>query len=52
MNADGMIVICSAYAVPAIETLLGLCGEAVEVRQFQRKQHVQLLPGPVGFSGV
>ncbi|MBQ0959361.1 helicase [Ideonella sp. 4Y11] len=45
--AREVIVICSAYAVPAIETLLGLCGEAVEVRQFQRKQHVQLLPGPV-----
>jgi ATP-dependent RNA helicase SUPV3L1/SUV3 len=46
--AREVIIICSSYAVPALETLLGLCGEAVEVRQFQRKQHVQLLPGPVG----
>ena len=48
--AREVIIICSAYAVPAIETLLGLCGEAVEVRQFQRKQHVQLLPGPVALA--
>ncbi len=46
--AREVIIICSSYAVPALETLLGLCGEAVEVRQFERKQHVQLLPGPVG----
>ena len=45
--AREVIIICSSYAVPAIENLLGLCGETVLVRQFERKQHVQLLPGPV-----
>jgi len=45
--AREVIIICSGYAVPAIENLLGLCGESVLVRQFERKQHVQLLPGPV-----
>ncbi|NDY91271.1 helicase-related protein [Ideonella livida] len=48
--AREVIIICSAYAVPAIENLLGLCGEQVVVRQFERKQHVQLLPGPVGLG--
>ncbi|MES2956882.1 MAG: helicase-related protein [Pseudomonadota bacterium] len=45
--ANEVIIICSAYAVPAIENLLGLCGERCTVRQFERKQHVQLLPTPV-----
>jgi ATP-dependent RNA helicase SUPV3L1/SUV3 len=45
--ASEVIVICSAYAVPAIENLLGLCGERCTVRHFERKQHVQLLPQPV-----
>ena len=45
--ASEVIIICSAYAVPAIENLLGLCGERCEVREFERKQHVQLLPQPV-----
>jgi len=45
--ANELIIICSAYAVPAIESLLGLCGESCEVRSFERKQHVELLPGPV-----
>jgi ATP-dependent RNA helicase SUPV3L1/SUV3 len=48
--AREVIVICSAYAVPAIENLLGLCGESVVVRHFERKQQVQLLPGPVPLS--
>ena len=42
--ANEVIIICSAYAVPAIENLLGLCGERCTVRIFERKQHVQLLP--------
>jgi hypothetical protein len=42
--AREVIIICSAYAVPAIERLLGLCGERCTVRHFERKQHVQLLP--------
>jgi ATP-dependent RNA helicase SUPV3L1/SUV3 len=41
--AREVIIICSAYAVPAIENLLGLCGETCTVREFERKQHVQLL---------
>ena len=45
--ANELIIICSAYAVPAIQNLLGLCGESCQVREFERKQHVQLLPRPV-----
>jgi ATP-dependent RNA helicase SUPV3L1/SUV3 len=45
--ASEVIIICSAYAVPAIENLLGLCGEACKVRVFERKQFVQPLPHPV-----
>jgi ATP-dependent RNA helicase SUPV3L1/SUV3 len=45
--ANELIIICSAYAVPAIENLLGLCGERCTVKRFERKQHVQLLPAPV-----
>jgi ATP-dependent RNA helicase SUPV3L1/SUV3 len=48
--ANEVIIICSAYAVPAIENLLGLCGERCTVRHFERKQHVQLLPQPVPVS--
>ena len=45
--ANEVLIICSAYAVPAIENLLGLCGERCTVRHFERKQHVDLLPQPV-----
>ena len=45
--ANEVIIICSAYAVPAIENLLGLCGERCTVKHFERKQHVQLLTAPV-----
>ena len=45
--ANEVIIICSAYAVPAIENLLGLCGERCTVRHFERKQHVDLLAHPV-----
>jgi ATP-dependent RNA helicase SUPV3L1/SUV3 len=48
--AKELIIICSAYAVPAIEELLGLCGERCQVQVFERKQHVQLLPAPVALS--
>ena len=50
--ANEVIIICSAYAVPAIENLLGLCGERCEVRHFERKQHVDLLPGPVPIAAL
>lgn len=50
--ADEVIIICSAYAVPAIENLLRLCGERCEVRIFERKQHVQLLPAPVPIAAA
>ena len=50
--ANEVIIICSDYAVPAIENLLGLCGERCEVRHFERKQHVQLLPQPVPISAL
>ena len=50
--ANEVIIICSPYAVPALENLLGLCGEKCEVRHFERKQHVQLLPGPVPISAL
>ena len=45
--ARELIIICSAYAVPAVQQLLALCGETAEVRVFERKQHVQLLARPV-----
>jgi len=45
--AKELIIICSAYAVPAVKNLLGLCGESCDVREFARKQHVQTLPRPV-----
>ncbi|MBI3156875.1 MAG: helicase [Burkholderiales bacterium] len=45
--ARELIVILSAFAQPAVERLFGLCGEHCEVRAFERKQHVQLLPRPL-----
>ncbi|OYU29133.1 MAG: helicase [Burkholderiales bacterium PBB2] len=50
--ANEVIIICSAYAVPAIESLLGLCGERCTVRHFERKQEVQLLPAPVPIASL
>lgn len=50
--AEELLIICSAYAVPAIESLLGLCGERAEVRRFERKQPVQLLPAPVPLTAL
>ena len=50
--ANELIIICSAYAVPAIESLLGLCGERCTVRHFERKQEVQLLPAPVPIGAL
>ncbi len=50
--ANEVIIICSAYAVQALENLLRLCGERCEVRHFERKQHVQLLPAPVPIAGL
>ncbi|MBI5256866.1 MAG: helicase [Burkholderiales bacterium] len=45
--ANELLIICSEHAVPAIENLLRLCGEGCQVRRFERKQHVQLLPHAV-----
>jgi ATP-dependent RNA helicase SUPV3L1/SUV3 len=45
--ANELVIICSDYAVPAIENLLGLCGERCTVKHFERKQHVDMLPQPV-----
>ena len=50
--ATEVIIICSAYAVPAIENLLGLCGERCTVRVFERKQHVDLLTQQVPLSSL
>jgi ATP-dependent RNA helicase SUPV3L1/SUV3 len=50
--ANEVIIICSDYAVPAIENLLGLCGERCTVRHFERKQHVELLPQPVPIKSL
>ena len=47
-----VIVICSAYAVDAIQRLLEVCGETCEVREFERKQHVQLLKTPVSLHSL
>ena len=50
--ATEVIIICSAYAVSAIESLLGLCGERCTVRVFERKQHVELLPQAVPLASL
>jgi ATP-dependent RNA helicase SUPV3L1/SUV3 len=50
--AREVIVICSAYAVPAVENLLGLCGERCTVKRFERKQHVELLAQPVPIAAL
>jgi len=50
--ANEVIIICSAYAVPAIENLLGLCGERCEVRHFERKQHVEMMPAALPISAL
>jgi ATP-dependent RNA helicase SUPV3L1/SUV3 len=50
--ANELIIICSAYAVPAIENLLGLCGERCTVRVFERMQHVALLGQPVAIESL
>jgi ATP-dependent RNA helicase SUPV3L1/SUV3 len=50
--ANEVIIICSAYAVAAIEKLLGLCGERCEVRRFERKQHVERLDHAVPLNAL
>ncbi len=50
--ARELLIICSAYAVPVVENLLGLCGERCTVRQFERKQQVQLLPAAVPIANL
>ena len=50
--ANEVIIICSSYAAEAIENLLKLCGENCKVLNFERKQHVDLLPGPVPISAL
>ena len=46
-------MICSAFAVPAIERLIALCGETLRrCRRFERKQHVQLLARPVPLASL
>ncbi|WP_127999217.1 helicase-related protein [Piscinibacter defluvii] len=50
--ANELIVICSEHAVPAIERLLGLCGERCTVRVFERKQHVEQLARPVALDAL
>ena len=47
-----IIIICSAYAVAAIENLLRLCGENCTVQLFERKQHVEPLPHAVPIAGL
>jgi len=50
--AKELLIICSDYAVEALRNLLGLCGEQVTVRRFERKQHVELLPAPVSLHAL
>ena len=50
--ANEVIIICSAYAAEAIENLLKLCGENCRTIAFERKQHVELMPGPVPISAL
>ena len=52
MPAEELLIICSDFAVPAIENLQGLCGEQAQIRHFERKQPIQLLPAPVPMSGL
>ncbi len=50
--ARELLIICSSYAVAAIENLLGLCGERCEVRHFERMQQVQLLNATVPIANL
>jgi ATP-dependent RNA helicase SUPV3L1/SUV3 len=50
--ANEVIIICSSYAVAAIEKLLGLCGERCAIKRFERKQHVERLAHPVPISAL
>ncbi|MFO1339225.1 MAG: helicase-related protein [Burkholderiaceae bacterium] len=50
--ARELVIICSAYAVAAIEKLLGLCGERCTVKRFERKQHVERLAHPVPITAL
>ncbi len=50
--AREVVIICSSYAVAAIEKLLGLCGERCHVRRFERKQHVERLAHPVPIAAL
>jgi ATP-dependent RNA helicase SUPV3L1/SUV3 len=50
--ANELIIICSAYAAEAIENLLKLCGENCRTLVFERKQHVELMPGPVPIAAL
>jgi ATP-dependent RNA helicase SUPV3L1/SUV3 len=50
--AQELLIICSAYAVPAIENLLGLAGERCEVKTFERKQQVQLMDTPLPIAAL
>ncbi|MEO8296874.1 MAG: helicase-related protein [Burkholderiales bacterium] len=50
--AEEVLIICSDYAVPVIESLLGLCGERCTVQRFVRKQHVQLMPAPIPLNAL
>lgn len=50
--ARELIIICSAYAVAAIERLLGLCGERCHVKRFERKQHVERLGHAVPLTAL
>lgn len=50
--ANELVIICSEYAVSALQNLLGLCGERCRVRVFERKQHVELLPRPQALKSL
>lgn len=47
-----VIVICSAYAVDAVQRLLEVCDEPCNVQVFERKQHVQVLRTPVPLGSL
>lgn len=50
--AEEVIVICSGYAVDAVRRLAEVCDEPCDVRDFERKQHVQLLKTPVSLHAL
>jgi ATP-dependent RNA helicase SUPV3L1/SUV3 len=50
--ASALVVICAPHAVDAVRRLLETCGESPVLREFERKQHVELLQSPVALAAL